>query len=103
MSPAAGLGIPPPSGTRPSLSPGYMTAATMATTTASARAPTRPASVPTQRSEVTHNPVGPSAGNATVPTGSNPFLLRTQVSREASRVMVWLPPFLSDSSTPTKA
>ncbi|GMF36127.1 unnamed protein product [Phytophthora fragariaefolia] len=103
MSAAAGLGVSPPSGTRPSLSPGYMTAVTMAPTTASARAPTRPVSVPTQRTEVTHNPGGPLAGNATVPTESNPFLLQTQVSREAWRIVDWLPPFLSDSSTPTKA
>ncbi|GMF21073.1 unnamed protein product [Phytophthora fragariaefolia] len=96
MSAAAGLGVPPPSGTRPSLSPGYMTAATMAPKTASARAPTRPASVPTQRTGVTHNPGGPLAGNATVPTGPNPSLLQTQVSREAWRIVDWLPPHIPE-------
>ncbi|GMF55371.1 unnamed protein product [Phytophthora fragariaefolia] len=100
MPAAAGLGVPTPTDTRPSLSPGYMTAATMAPMTATARAPTRPASVPTQRTEVTYNPGGPLAGN---PTGSNPFLRQTQVSHEAWRFVDWLPPFLSDSSTPTKA
>ncbi|GMF43923.1 unnamed protein product [Phytophthora fragariaefolia] len=75
MSAVAGLGVSTPSGTRPSLSPGYMTAATMAPTTATTRAPTRHASVSTQRTEVTFNLGVPLGGNATVPTGSNPSLL----------------------------
>lgn len=59
------------------------------------------AAVPTVPQGSTAWSSGPVLGGTAVPT--SPFQFSSQVSRDALRMVEWLPPFLSDSSTPNKA